>query len=192
MDHSPISDPQSSGVHTPPPEPEAAVPEAESPDSTVPSGELSAATAHQSGARWFYWIAGLSVINTIALHAGSDRTFIIGLGITQVLDVIARDIGGFAPVIAIVLDVLFTGLFVLFGYFGVKGRPWAFLVGMVLYALDGIIYVLAQEWLSVGFHIFALFGIFSGWKALRAYHDRALRPVSSRAAVLPREAEPMD
>ena len=31
-----------------------------------------------SGASWFWWIGGLSVVNTIMLHSGSDTGFIIG------------------------------------------------------------------------------------------------------------------
>ncbi len=33
-----------------------------------------------SGASWFWWIAGLSLVNSIMTHSGSDTGFIIGLG----------------------------------------------------------------------------------------------------------------
>lgn len=39
------------------------------------------------GVNWFFWIAALSLINFIILQFGSDRSFVIGLGITQLIDV---------------------------------------------------------------------------------------------------------
>ena len=38
-----------------------------------------------SGASWFWWIAGLSLVNSIMTHSGSDTGFIIGLGFTLVV-----------------------------------------------------------------------------------------------------------
>jgi hypothetical protein len=55
----------------------------------------------------------------------------------------------------------------MFGVFANKLHTWAFLVGMILYALDGLIFLLVGDWLSVGFHVFALFCIFGGFSATR-------------------------
>ncbi len=38
---------------------------------------------------------------------------------------------------------------------------------MILYLLDGLIYVLVGDWMSVGFHAFVLFGMWSGFSAYR-------------------------
>ena len=58
----------------------------------------------QSGARWFYWIAGLSLINSIAAVSGSNWSFLAGLGITQLISGfalgLAEDVGGAVNVIA--------------------------------------------------------------------------------------------
>jgi hypothetical protein len=121
-----------------------------------------AAAAHlRSGASWFYWIAGLSLVNSIVAFTGSSWHFLIGLGITQVIDAAG------SPVIALVLNIVVAGVFVLFGFFAHKGHLWAFILGMVLFALDGIIFVLAQDWLGVGFHALILFFLFRGLSALR-------------------------
>ena len=45
-----------------------------------------------SGANWFYWIAGLSLVNTILLYTGSEWVFVVGLGVTQLIDGIAIEI----------------------------------------------------------------------------------------------------
>jgi hypothetical protein len=124
----------------------------------------------QSGADWFFWIAGLSLINSVLLLAGSKWGFIIGLGITRIIDeiglVIAEKIGIAGKIIALIFDIIAAGVFVLFGVFARKRYKWAFITGMVLYALDGMIFLLVQDFLSVGFHVFALFCIFGGFKSL--------------------------
>ena len=121
----------------------------------------------KSGASWFYWIAGLSLINSIIALTGADWGFILGLGITQVFDAIGHEFAGVGKIIALVLDLIAIGLFVLFGVFANKGRSWAFIVGMILYALDSVLALLTQEWLPLGFHGFALFCLFRGFSACR-------------------------
>lgn len=126
-----------------------------------------------SGANWFYWIAALSVVNSVAIASGADWNFIIGLGITQFVDVLAtlisKEMEGNAAMIvtgiALVISVSIAGLFAGMGFFSNRRHTWAFVLGMMLYAGDGLLYLLVQEWLSFGFHIFALFGLFSGLKA---------------------------
>lgn len=54
---------------------------------------LELENALKSGANWFYWIAGLTLVNTIAAMSGSTWRFILGLAITQIVDVVAQDLG---------------------------------------------------------------------------------------------------
>jgi hypothetical protein len=122
----------------------------------------------KSGASWFYWIAGLSLINSIVALTGSDWRFILGLGVTQVLDAFGAGFGGGAKVVTFILDLLVAGLLILFGVFGYKRHLWAFIVGMVLFALDGLIFLFAGDWLGVAFHAFVLFCLFRGMQACRA------------------------
>jgi len=123
----------------------------------------------KSGADWFFWIAGLSLINSIILLAGGQWSFIVGLGITQIIDTIglemAKEAGMIGNIIAFVCDILAAGIFVLFGVFARKGYRWAFIMGMIIYTLDGLLFILVQDILSMGFHLFALYGIYSGFKA---------------------------
>jgi hypothetical protein len=118
-----------------------------------------------SGGNWFYWIAALSLINSIIVLVGGNLNFIIGLGATQFIDAFGQYYGGFFPLIAFVLDVLIAGVFVLFGFFSGKGSKWAFVVGMVVYALDGLVFLIVDDLLSMGFHLLALYFIFGGLKA---------------------------
>jgi hypothetical protein len=122
----------------------------------------------RSGASWFYWIAGLLLINSVVALTGSEWGFILGLGLTQVFDAIGQNLGGGGKMVVFVLDVLAAGLFVFFGVFANKGKTWSFVVGMILYALDGLIFLFVQDWLSLGFHVLALYFLFRGFQACRA------------------------
>ena len=130
---------------------------------------LKVETQFKSGASWFFWIAGLSLINSVILIAGGQWSFIVGLGITQIIDSIglklAEQNGFIGNIIALIFDIMAAGIFILFGVFSRKGYSGAFIVGMVLYALDGLLFLLVRDFLSVGFHVFALFFMYSGFKA---------------------------
>ena len=137
----------------------------------TPAGAALMRRAHAS-ARWFYWIAGLSVINTLIAMSKSGVVFVVGLGTTQIIDAIATRMESGGMAVALVLDAIVAGVFVLFGVFSAKGHTWSFLVGMILYALDGALIMglslLAKAdlpILALGFHGYVLFLLFVGWKA---------------------------
>jgi hypothetical protein len=135
--------------------------------------------AVRSGASWFYWIAALSVVNSAIQLSGSDRSFVVGLGITQVFDAVATgatqgsegNAGSVLRGIALVLDLMVAGFFVLIGWQAGKQRAWAFVIGMLLYACDALIFVLVQDWMSIGFHAFALFGVWGGYASIRKLRE---------------------
>lgn len=125
----------------------------------------------KSGARWFYWIAALSLITSIISLAGGHWAFLVSLGVTQFIDAIANAAapraGNAVKIVAFVFDVISVGIFALIGYFASKRHSWVFILGMALYALDALILLLVMEspWLGLAFHAFALFSIFGGYKA---------------------------
>jgi hypothetical protein len=127
----------------------------------------------KGGASNFYWIAALSLINTILALVQNDTRFVVGLAVTQFVDGIAYFVGQDLPEartivlgIAFVIDLVILGIFVLFGYFAGKGRRWAFLTGLILYGVDTIIMLAFQDWLGFGFHLFFLWGLIGGIRAL--------------------------
>ena len=130
-----------------------------------------------SGARWFFWVAGLSIINSIIIMNDGNWAFLAGLAITEVISGFAvglsAELGTSVTIIAFVLDVLVAGVFAMFGWFAQKGHTWAFIVGLIFYVLDGLIFVVFQEWLSVAFHGFVVYCLIRGlmanqnWKALQ-------------------------
>lgn len=118
-----------------------------------------------SGADWFFWIAGLSLINSIIILSGSDWGFIIGLGTTQIIDGIAIYDGTIDKSFAFILDVIVASVFIVFGIFARKRNNWSFITGMILYGLDGLLFFIVNDYLGIGFHIFALYCIYGGLKA---------------------------
>ncbi len=136
-----------------------------------------------SGANWFFWIAGLSLVNTVLAALNADRRFILGLGITQIVDEIAKLSGG-VGMITIAVNVLIAGLFILFGVQARKQKKWAFMVGMILYSLDALIFVVGVALLDVGFHILALVYLARGFKALKE-----LQALNSSPAVMAAAAD---
>lgn len=123
----------------------------------------------RSGANWFFWIAGLSLINSVILLVNGKWSFLAGLGITQLIDGLATQtadtLGSAGTVVAIALDAAVFGAFVVFGIQSRKRQNWAFIVGMILYALDGLLFLMVQEWFGMAFHIFAVYCIFKGLSA---------------------------
>lgn len=137
----------------------------------TPAGAVLIRRVHRS-AMWFYWIAGLSVINTLIAMSKAGLVFVVGLGTTQIIDGIASGMESGGMAVALVLDAIVAGVFVLFGVFAKKGHSWSFLVGMILYALDGALMLglslIAKAdlpILALGFHGYVLFILFMGWKA---------------------------
>ncbi len=119
----------------------------------------------QTGGDWFFWIAGFSVVNSVLALVGANFHFVIGLGTTEVIDSIFSGRGGVGRGISLALDILAAAFYVGYGLFARKGAKWAFIVGMVFYALDGALLLFAQDWLSVAFHAYALYRIFQGFQA---------------------------
>jgi len=116
-----------------------------------------------SGARWFWWIAGLSAVNVACDLAHANVNFVLGLAFTQIAHgVFASNISA-----ALVVDALFIGGFWFIGQQAQKGRTWAFAVGVVVYLLDGLIYLKYQDWMPVAFHALALFYIGKAFMSLR-------------------------
>lgn len=135
--------------------------------STLPDAKREALEGQRrSGGQWFYWIAALSSINAVLALAGQEWRFILGLGTTQLLQAVAQEAGG-AGLKAGLISFAVIGFFAFLGKRAIHGYGWAFVVGMVFYGLDGLIFLLVQDWIGVGFHAFAVMMITRGYLAAR-------------------------
>lgn len=151
-----------------PPSPSVPPPTASQPThGAIPPEAIELVNRMQSGASWFFWIAALSIVNSIAAVSNSNFQFVVGLGITQIIDGIVAEAGTAGKAVGFVIDLMAAGIFALFGVLARKGNAACFIIGMILYGLDALILLPFAAWINIGFHIFALYCIFSGFTAQR-------------------------
>lgn len=122
-----------------------------------------------AGASWFTWIGGLSVVNVLILIFRIPLHFPVGLGITEAIVELSASRGAFGVGIGFLITLAAASLFVLMGHFTKQGRKWALVVGIVFYALDALLVLIAQVWLMLAFHVFALFMLFRIFSSLNLY-----------------------
>jgi hypothetical protein len=151
----------------------------------------------RNGANWFYWIAGLSVINSIFMLSGFEWVLIFGLGITSVTDalgvMIAEEIGSesgriMVRIIMFGISAGLAGACALVGWLSNKGYGPIFIIGMICYALDSLLFLLYMGIIGFAFHVFVLFFMIKGYSALRQMH--AMRTTGDLDAIMA-QPEPM-
>ncbi len=129
----------------------------------------------KTGGAWLYWIAGLSIVNSVIILTGSNWGFVLGLTLTQGIDFvchsIATDFGWAAKIFALVLDLAIAGFFVALGVFARRRQTWPFVVALVLYGVDTLLTLLTGIWLGVLWHAWALTCIVIGLKAATRWRN---------------------
>jgi hypothetical protein len=151
---------------------------AQPPTSNVQASQVSGQIAQltqqtQNGAKNFYWIAGLSFVNSLITAFGGEFYLVMGLATTLFVDYFAVGMGQEIPdmamilkVIALAVSLVISGIFALFGFLAAGGKRWAYLVGMVFYGVDTLIMLVLQDWIGFAFHLFFLWALFTGLRAL--------------------------
>jgi len=151
----------------------------------APTPERDALSA-RNGARWFYWIAGLSVINSLAAFAGADFMFFFGLTSTLIATYLGIKIGGAASIIGMVVAVLVSLGFVGLAWMAERGAKWAFVTGLVLYGLDAAVTLYFQDWLSGFAHVAAVviiaMGLLASQRLQKAGLPLAVQPGAGAVA----------
>jgi hypothetical protein len=135
--------------------------------------KLSLDNKIRNGVNWFFWIAGLSLLNTVIYLFGSTISFVTGLGATQIVDgvmsAIAKDLGQSGIIVRLIgfaIDIGIAGIFVVFGVLGRKRIRWPIIAGIILYTIDGIVLLLFRDILGAAFHGLALFGLVGSLKSI--------------------------
>ncbi|MBK1879293.1 hypothetical protein [Pelagicoccus mobilis] len=160
------------------------------PQPTADELELAGAqTAINKSASWFYWIAALSVINSLVIAFGGEFSFVVGLGVTLIIDgfaygAVAEGAPEFVRYIALGMSLAIAGGFALLAIAGRKRILSLYIFGMILYAIDALIFLAFQDWVPVGFHMFALFGlsrVISATKDYRRIENKILKSAEAPA-----------
>ena len=126
-----------------------------------------------SGANWFYWLAALSLGNSIWAFFSVGVQFFFGLGISMVADALATEAGSGWRLVAMGFGMFVSAAFAVLGIFA-RRSPALFMVGIALYALDAALLLVIQAWIHAAVHGYVLFRLIQGWQALRAL--RAMPP----------------
>lgn len=128
----------------------------------------------RNGASWFYWVAGLSLVNSVIVLLGGEWGFIFGLGITQVVDATAATVAAEAPGLAAAsklmsfgADGLIVAAVAFMGWLAHRGKQWVFVLGLALYTLDALLFLLVGDYLSLAFHGWVFFAVTGGLVACR-------------------------
>lgn len=130
------------------------------------------------GAGWFLTIAVLSGINSVLQIVDAKIRFIFGLGITQVVDALGKGAGQNGMFITIAVDGVFLLMLILCWKWARTGSQGAFVVGMIAYALDGVLLLFFSLWLDAAVHAYALYMMWQGFAAARelAQIQQAVQP----------------
>ncbi|HUJ94744.1 MAG TPA: hypothetical protein VLW84_05725 [Terriglobales bacterium] len=137
----------------------------EQPDAGAQLQRLQLEQRAKAGASWLVWVAGLSMVNSLVSGFGGSIRFIFGLGVTQIVDAVSHQVGSAGLVLDLIINGIVVGLFVLLWHFARKGQKWAFILGLGLYALDGLLLIPFQDYLGLAFHAYALWRIYQGFQA---------------------------
>lgn len=123
----------------------------------------------RQGGAWFYWIGGASILNSLIYASGTQWGLAIGLGVTYVIDEIAKAVSNTVrtPIYAFLIDLALAAGFLLIGRAARRGRLGWYAFGIFLYLLDGILFIVVQDILGIVVHLIAIFGLASGWIAAR-------------------------
>lgn len=118
--------------------------------------------AVRSGAGWFFWIAAMSGINSLAAFSGSEAGFALGLSIVYPLNEAGAMFGATGSLIALVLSLALAVLYFFFGVAGWKKYFTPYLLGMSLYAGDTALAFVTFDWISAAIHVVALVFMYQG------------------------------
>lgn len=115
---------------------------------------------------WFMWIGILSIINSILIISKANLRFMFGLGYTQIIDGLFYNASQNVKIIGLLISVLSTSIFFLIWYYAKLKNPWAYLIGIILYSLDMLIFIVYKDWLNAGFHVYVLLLLIFGYSRL--------------------------
>ena len=134
----------------------------EQPQASTAVAKPSFLTRISTGPACFYWIAALTVLNSIVVIFGHSLRFAIGLGIIAGIDVKAKELGAAGAVLDLLISGTIAAIFVVLGNLAGKQIRWAFLAGITLYGFDGLVCMAAGDILGAALHVYTIFAISRG------------------------------
>jgi hypothetical protein len=125
-------------------------------------------------ADWFFWLAILSVINSLIVYYYQTPNTPIALGITQWVDGTSGGIASSMTTEALVTNILIATVLAAFGLMARRGSDIAFVVGIFLYVIDAMLIIGMKDFFGFGVHLIALFFMMKGLLASRHIRENAV------------------
>src|SRR5687768_5924194 len=124
-----------------------------------------------SGAHWFYWIAALSVLNTLIVFYLGTQNSAFAFGITQWIDGTTGPLTaeGWDPplyISGLIIDLVIAGAFAALGFLA-RRNDLAFVLGLFLYTVDALLSIGLKDFFGFAFHLVGLFYMSRGLLASR-------------------------
>ena len=126
------------------------------------------------GANWFFWLAILSVINSLLVYQYQIPNTPIALAITQWLDGTSSGLNPTMSSSSLVTNLLIAGVLAMFGVLARRGSDLAFVVGIFLYVIDAMLAIGLRDVFGFGVHLIGLFFLFKGLLASRHVRENAV------------------
>jgi hypothetical protein len=120
----------------------------------------------RSSGKWFFWISILSLVNIVFLFSGVDKIFVLGMSLPFFINAIFQGIFSIPTVFGIIMNILFIGFFVLMGFLSINHYKTGFIIGLIIYFIDTLIFIVFMQWIPIAFHILALVMITRGLVSL--------------------------
>ena len=131
-------------------------------------------TSIRHGANWFFWLAILSVINTLIVYQYHIPNTPIALAISQWLDGTSAGLNPTMSTRSLIINLIIAGILAGFGVLARRGSDLAFVVGMFLYVVDAMLAIGLRDLFGFGVHLIGLFFLFKGLLASRHIRENAV------------------
>lgn len=144
----------------------------QTPTATIATENPQLLMTVKGGASWMFWVAGLSLINSVISYSGYDWQFAMGLGITMVLDGLAAAFKStFATIFAGCVNAAILLALVGLGVLAGRRAVWAFVLGIGILGLDtALLFAVAgtEAFFGIALHAWAIYAMFGGMNAAKA------------------------
>jgi hypothetical protein len=125
-------------------------------------------------ADWFFWLAILSIINSLIVFYYQIPNTPIALGITQWLDGTSGAFNGAMSSGELLINIVIACVLAAFGLMARRGSDIAFVVGIFLYVIDSMLIIGLRDFFGFGVHLLALFFLVKGLLASRHIRENAV------------------
>jgi hypothetical protein len=126
------------------------------------------------GADWFFWIAVLSLINSLIVYYYQTANTPLALGVTRWLDGTTSGFNASMTTSGLVTNILAALVLAMFGLMARRGSDLAFVVGIFLYVIDSFLVIGLRDLFGFSIHLVALFFLVKGLLASRHIRENAI------------------